>query len=60
LKKAESTAVLREEKLKELEGLLLHEDGDLMEHSMSVDGSIVSQADLRQMQDTIRKLEEDQ
>lgn len=31
-----------------------------MEHSMSVDGSIVSQADLRQMQDTIRKLEEDQ
>lgn len=52
LKKAESECTVKEEKLKELSNILLRESdhGDLLEKSMSIDNSILSQADVKHMQ----------
>jgi uncharacterized membrane protein YgaE (UPF0421/DUF939 family) len=61
LKKCENEGAIKEEKLRELEGLLLRDNdhGDLLDRSVSIDTSMLSHTEVRHLQDSLHKTEEE-
>jgi hypothetical protein len=61
LKKCENERGIKEEKLRELEGLLLRDNdhAELLDRSVSIDSSMLSHAEVRHLQDSLRRVEEE-